>query len=954
MRRFLVGLTSLILLAGPLTLAGAPVAASSPAVMRAQFVYDLDRALGISPIYPAVPDFTDVPPSSPYYGYIEAAYHDGLIVGTGVNQFSPDGLLTRAQVAKIEVLAAGKGSAALAYMSGRTAFSDNASIPSWARGYVIEAVKLGLVKGYPNGAFAPDATLTTADESYFIKQYVATAGSLTTPVSLALTASSTDVAIGEQVTLTATARNAGGQTVPSPSVTYSSNSQNGYISGNIFVASQPGNYVVTATAAGGLSATISIGVYGAPSAVRLVPSGSLVADGQDEVQMQVEVVDTLGNVVKNATGNVALFYTASGGASSIQLGGPTGVTPTSLSLAVSTGSVAALSDGTASFTLLAGVVPGAADQFTAEEYTGTVTPSPLLTPTPALLTLTAATPVATSVSLTGPGVVANNSVTPVVENAQVLDQAGYPMLTGAYALNATLSGPAVFTGTSTTSSVFSYVANDNPSSPSKTSITLQAVQGQSGTVTLTVSSSGVTPGTKTLTAAATGAGQNIVVTAPATTSFSEAQGKVGLTYGVEVTDAHGYPVPYSGTLVVAVTKNGSIANNISVDGYYQSTDGAPDPVAATNGSFTVQDSQHGANAGTYTIVVMDPTGSLVSSTPVTFTETPGPVAQIAVTAPSQVAVASPSATVTATLEDAYGNTVPTSGVIVNFSNDPGNPRPGVTLATASATTVNGVATDTATAPTYIGNVYKVDVSSSGTATYNAAFSVVALIASNLEISFKNVAQGLDSNGTYVGSTTTAQASDTVAITVTAVDASGATVAEADRVQLAFSSSGLVPQYSLGGTLLDVGTHTWTDTLSASGTDTIYCTAQTAGTVSVEVSDLSVTTVAPTTPAFTVVAGRPYSYAVFDASGTNLGTAGVTLAANGSEPVFISALDEYGNRTVTTADVTLTLGDGNRGGSFRSSPTGSTLTSIVLAPGVTQDPAYYTNATAGTYDLTATP
>jgi len=954
MRRILPGIASLILLVAPLALGGAPVSASSPVVTRAQFVYDFDRAIGLAPVYPAVPDFADVPASSPYYGYIEAAYRDGIIVGTGVNQFSPNGLLTRAQVAKIEVLAAGKGNDALAYMTRSTGFSDDAQVPSWARGYVIEAVKTGLVKGYPDGTFGPDATLTTSDESFFLKQYVATIGTETTPASLAVIPSSTDVAVGEQVTLSALAKNVSGQTVPNVDVTYSSDTQNGYVSGDIFVATAPGNYVVTATVPGGLSASVTIGVYGSAAALKLIPSGSLVADGQDQIQMQVEVVDTSGNVVRNAAGDVALFYLASSGGSSILINGSTGVNPMTLSAAFTDGATAVLTDGTATFTLRGGVVPGATDQLEAEEYTGTLSATPVLTPTPAQQNLTAATPVPTSVSLTGPSVVANNALTPVVENAQVLDQAGYPMLTGAYALTATLAGPAVFTGTSSTSSTFSYVASNTPSSPAKTSITLQAVQGQSGTITLTVASAGVAPGTRTLTAAALGTGQNISVTAPATTSFPESQGNVGLTFGVQITDAHGYPVPYSGTLDIEVTKGGQIANNISVDGYFQSTNGAPDPVAAQNGTFTVNDSRHGANAGTYTIVVTDPTGKLVSSAPVTFTETPGPIASIAVTSPAKVAVADPKATITATLEDLYGNTVPTSGVTISFSNDSSNPSPGVTLATSSATTVNGVATDVATAPTYIGNVYKVDASTAGTATYNTSFAVVATIASSLQVSFKDVAQGGNSVGTYVNSTTTAQASDSVNITVTAVDSYGQAIDQQDSIQLTFSTGGLVPQYSTGGSLVSAGANTWRDVLSASGTDTITCTAETAGTVSVSVSDLSVSSVSQTSAAFTVVAGRVWNYGVFNASGVNVGTNGLTVAANTATPLFISALDEYGNRTVTTTNVTVNLGDGNHGGDFRLSPTGSNITSIVMAPGVTQYPVYYTNASAGTYDLTATP
>ena len=86
------------------------VFASSQYETRAEFVQSLDQTLNISPVYPSTPDFTDVPVSSSYYGYIEAAYQAGWISGVGGGLFDPNGLLTRAQVAKIEVLALGLGS----------------------------------------------------------------------------------------------------------------------------------------------------------------------------------------------------------------------------------------------------------------------------------------------------------------------------------------------------------------------------------------------------------------------------------------------------------------------------------------------------------------------------------------------------------------------------------------------------------------------------------------------------------------------------------------------------------------------------------------------------------------------------------------------------------------------------------------------------------------------------
>lgn len=146
------------------------VFASSQYETRAEFVQSLDQTLNISPVYPSTPDFTDVPVSSSYYGYIEAAYQAGWISGVGGGLFDPNGLLTRAQVAKIEVLALGLGSTVSTMSTQSSQFTDAQQIPSWALGYVNEAAKIGILKGEPSGVFDPSGNLTTVQESFVLSQ----------------------------------------------------------------------------------------------------------------------------------------------------------------------------------------------------------------------------------------------------------------------------------------------------------------------------------------------------------------------------------------------------------------------------------------------------------------------------------------------------------------------------------------------------------------------------------------------------------------------------------------------------------------------------------------------------------------------------------------------------------------------------------------------------------------
>jgi len=147
-------------------------ASSSNIETRAEFVFNLVSTLGLTPSFPSIPDFTDVPPSNLYYAAIEAAYKAGWVSGVGNGKFDLYGPLTRAAVAKIEVLALGDGAQAAGLANQPSGFEDAASIPSWAVGYVNEAVALGILKGEPGDVFNPNGELTANDEQYAVRQLI--------------------------------------------------------------------------------------------------------------------------------------------------------------------------------------------------------------------------------------------------------------------------------------------------------------------------------------------------------------------------------------------------------------------------------------------------------------------------------------------------------------------------------------------------------------------------------------------------------------------------------------------------------------------------------------------------------------------------------------------------------------------------------------------------------------
>lgn len=82
--------------------------------------------------------------------YIAPLADRGYIDGYGDGSFRPDNLLTRAEMVKIITKAGG-----LKLQSGTQSFSDISG--HWARDYIVIASSNGVINGYPDGKFRPDA-----------------------------------------------------------------------------------------------------------------------------------------------------------------------------------------------------------------------------------------------------------------------------------------------------------------------------------------------------------------------------------------------------------------------------------------------------------------------------------------------------------------------------------------------------------------------------------------------------------------------------------------------------------------------------------------------------------------------------------------------------------------------------------------------------------------------------
>ena len=111
----------------------------------------------------AIP-FTDVPQTEWFYDAVSYVYSHSLMNGTGSTTFDPDGTTTRGMI--VTILYRYEGSPA----AGMSSFSDVAPGQYYA-GPVAWAAAHGIVNGYPNGTFAPDAPITREQFAAILYRY---------------------------------------------------------------------------------------------------------------------------------------------------------------------------------------------------------------------------------------------------------------------------------------------------------------------------------------------------------------------------------------------------------------------------------------------------------------------------------------------------------------------------------------------------------------------------------------------------------------------------------------------------------------------------------------------------------------------------------------------------------------------------------------------------------------
>ena len=90
--------------------------------------------------------------------YVAIAAANGIVLGYNENEFGPDDLITREQMAIMIVKAAG-----LKEQSGVLDFIDEGNVSSWAYNWVVSAVDNNLMSGYEDNSFKPLNNATRAE-----------------------------------------------------------------------------------------------------------------------------------------------------------------------------------------------------------------------------------------------------------------------------------------------------------------------------------------------------------------------------------------------------------------------------------------------------------------------------------------------------------------------------------------------------------------------------------------------------------------------------------------------------------------------------------------------------------------------------------------------------------------------------------------------------------------------
>lgn len=140
-------------------------------VTRAEFVKMLVAAGDISADDNEI-SFKDVKKSDWYYTYVKTAFNAEIITGTGENIFGADENITREDLCVM----LGRALRFENTSEFEAAFSDSDEISDYAKGYVAQMSKEGVISGYSDGTFRPQNCATRSECAKIIYSYIKLTG----------------------------------------------------------------------------------------------------------------------------------------------------------------------------------------------------------------------------------------------------------------------------------------------------------------------------------------------------------------------------------------------------------------------------------------------------------------------------------------------------------------------------------------------------------------------------------------------------------------------------------------------------------------------------------------------------------------------------------------------------------------------------------------------------------
>ena len=135
------------------------------------FVTVLGRHAGVTPDDGSRTPFADVPENSYYSGYLNWASENRIVLGTSIDQFSPNDLVTREQmITMIHRYLSHRNVTLSNVLEEIQTFSDTALIAPYAKQAVETLQGGGIILGKENNRFDPQGTATRAEVATILQR----------------------------------------------------------------------------------------------------------------------------------------------------------------------------------------------------------------------------------------------------------------------------------------------------------------------------------------------------------------------------------------------------------------------------------------------------------------------------------------------------------------------------------------------------------------------------------------------------------------------------------------------------------------------------------------------------------------------------------------------------------------------------------------------------------------